>query len=113
MARPWTLQVREQRDSAGVRIEQPRNAKPCGVDGTDVLHNVDFEVNPGEVLSVTVPVVPIDGTGTLDIGITWPDNVLASPSLNASLLDFDGVSSAVNFIIDTVANEAIIAGATE
>lgn len=39
----------------------------------------------GEVLQTTVTVDPVVGTGVLDIGVSWPDDVLTDPVLEATL----------------------------
>lgn len=44
------------------------------------------DVDAGEVLQITISVVPLSGTGTLDLAVNWPMNVLTSPAVDATLV---------------------------
>ncbi len=42
-------------------------------------------INAGEVTNVTITVTPQDGTGSLMLSISWPDNILETPSIVSTL----------------------------
>jgi len=46
-------------------------------------------ITSGEVLNTTVTVTPLDGTGYLELHVTWPEGVLTNPTLNATLTPAD------------------------
>jgi hypothetical protein len=61
--------------------------------------SVTVEVVSGQVASAEVTVVPLAGEGTLDVGVTWPQGVLADPSVSGILTPAGGLSEDVSFIL--------------
>ena len=64
-------------------------------------------IESGSVLSIPIVVGPVTGTGTLDLDITWPQGVLSSPSVSATLVPLGETPDQDLHSIDfTVAGEA-------
>lgn len=66
-----------------IRVEAYNADAPPAMIG---LGEKTVTVAAGEVLSVTVAVTPLSGTGTLSVEVTWPEGVLASSTLSVSLV---------------------------
>jgi hypothetical protein len=57
------------------------------------------QVNNGEMTSVSISVIPISGTGTLSLGIQWPEAQVRVPSITASLTPALGSAQSIPFVI--------------
>ena len=60
-------------------------------------------VEGGQTAVVDITVVPVVGEGTLQISLSWPDGVVASPALQAVLTPVEGAAADISalFVIDT------------
>lgn len=60
--------------------------------------SVSVTVQPGQVATASVSVLPLAGAGTLRLAVDWPDGVVANPTIAATLTSAsDGTSQPVNF----------------
>ena len=53
----------------------------------------------GPPTAATVDVLPLDGTGTLSITITWPEAMVGSPSISATLTAVGGDAETLDFTV--------------
>lgn len=51
---------------------------------------VTVTVEAGRLVTASVPITPIDGPGSLEVTVMWPDGVLSNPHLSAVLSPADG-----------------------
>lgn len=58
-------------------------------------------VSAASTATANITVVPLAGKGSLSLDISWPADVLESPSVEASLIPGEGDSSSLSFTIDS------------
>ena len=56
-------------------------------------------VRTGEVASVPIRILPIDGTGTFDLSLSWDDLLVDIPTVDGNLLTFDSTNIVLDFDI--------------
>lgn len=67
-------------------------------DGTRIgVGELTTNILPGEVATETVLIHPLEGTGTLEIQISWPDSVLSDPQVEGMIESSDGTKHDLAF----------------
>ncbi len=74
----WTLQV-EAFNSGGLEI---------GAIGGVIAQTIPFTITAALVTTFSVDIIPISGTGTLDLTITWPTGSVSNPTVAATLTPY-------------------------
>ena len=70
--------------------------------GTDIASGSgQTDVTADSTASVSVTVQPYEGTGSLDVSVTWPSADVDSPSVEGSLIASDGTSQSLSFTVDS------------
>jgi hypothetical protein len=70
--------------------------------GTDIASgSSQTDVTADSTASVSVTVQPYEGTGSLDVSVTWPSADVDSPAVDASLIASDGTSQSLSFTVDS------------
>lgn len=54
-------------------------------------------VHTGQTTTVAITVTPLPGDGTLSLAVTWPDAQVDAPSIDASLVSWDRVTTTLDF----------------
>ena len=81
----WTVTVNA-KNAAGVIIAR----------GTDTV-----TVVADDTVTADITVVPLSGEGTLDLEISWPEDLLAEPAITATLTPTGGSANSLSFTIDS------------
>lgn len=63
-----------------------------------------FSITDGTTTEVNLTVIPLDGKGTLDLDITWPESDVLTPVINSTLTSIDGTVTDISF--ETISNTA-------
>jgi len=79
----WSIQV-DGKNQDGLRI------------GTG---EVIADIRPGVVSRQVVIIHPLEGTGRLEVRISWPDSILADPMVRGSVESSDGQTGSLDFVL--------------
>ena len=71
------------------------NHEPIGAGSANVT------IEPGMTAQASVQVLPLPGTGSLTIAISWPSGTIAVPSLSATLTPAGGTPQAISLTLGT------------
>ena len=70
-------------------------------EGTKIAEGTEaFSITAGDTTTVSVTVLPVVGTGTLSVTLTWPTLTSADIDIGATLTSDDGTAADITFAIE-------------